>query len=96
MATQPTIVPLSLHPVKVWFRNAAGKWYPETYLGEEVTSPADKRQTIADYVYAHPEQTYASIAARLGCHPSTVSVIAREFGIVRGRRLNGADLERLD
>jgi DNA invertase Pin-like site-specific DNA recombinase len=55
------------------------------------------RQTIAEYLGAHPELTYKQVAEKLNCGLSTVGNIAREFGIARQRKaLSDADLSSLE
>jgi len=44
------------------------------------------RKEIARYVAANPSETYRTIAAKVGCAWTTISKIAREFGVGRGRK----------
>jgi hypothetical protein len=54
------------------------------------------RCTIAEYIKAHPELTYAQIGAKLNCSTSTIGTIAREFKIIRQRRaLTEVDLAKM-
>jgi predicted XRE-type DNA-binding protein len=54
------------------------------------------RQKIAEYLKANPELTYKQASEALHCGQSTVSTIAREYGITRLRKpLSESDLNNL-
>jgi len=52
------------------------------------------RSELANYIAAHPEQSYRVIAAKLGCSIATVSACARSHGVQRRPRVN-LDLSKL-
>jgi DNA-binding MurR/RpiR family transcriptional regulator len=55
------------------------------------------RQKIADYLLAHPEESYQSVARKLNCSLSAIANIAREAGIVRLRKpLSLEDVSKLE
>jgi hypothetical protein len=58
-----------------------------------MSSHSEVRQKIAEYLKANPELTYKAVAEKLHCAPTTISSIAREFGVTRQRKaLSEADL----
>jgi DNA-binding MurR/RpiR family transcriptional regulator len=57
----------------------------------------EARQKVAEYITANPHFSYRQIAEKLQCSLSTVSTIAREFGVSRQRAaLSEADLSKLE
>ena len=57
----------------------------------------EAQQAIAAYVATHPTFTLRQIAEKLDCHTSTVSRIARRYGVARQRtELNMHDVAKLE
>lgn len=56
------------------------------YKNEEV------RKAIAKHLIDNPDETYKSVAHRIGCSASTIYGIAKEFGV---RRLPRLGIERI-
>ncbi|MGD1108411.1 MAG: AsnC family protein [Terracidiphilus sp.] len=54
------------------------------------------RRIIADYIRRNPTLSYAEIAKRISCSPSTVWKIAKEHSISRMPRIDVNNLHALD
>ena len=100
MATNFTI-PLSLPQTPVGseprylVQTPSGKWVYARLVRRLAVERYAVRRKVAVYIKKHPSLTYAAIAAKIHCHPSTVSAISREFSI-RVRRLSAKELEKLN
>jgi DNA-binding MurR/RpiR family transcriptional regulator len=56
------------------------------------------QEKLVDYIKAHPEETYSSIALMLGTTAPTITRIAQQAGLPpRGsKKLTIADIEKLE
>ena len=60
-----------------------------------VKKAKEVHEQVAAYISSHPDDSFQTIASRLGLAYSTVSRIAKEHGLSRGNKLENINLTEL-